>query len=229
MEASALSHNFDLSGVEIFELVAGEQDLLPDNQYTMYQPAELELSETTKAIIDKIEDLRPSRVIIDSLSEIKLLAESQFRYRRQVLALKQFFLGRNCTALFLDDQTAVLGHDDKQLESIAHGVISLEQLSPQYGAERRRIRITKLRGQKYRGGYHDFNIQTGGLQIHPRLIASEYTQKYENIILQSGIPEIDQMLGGGLEFGSSPAFDWSRRIWQNIGCYAICFGCGTTR
>ncbi|HEU5048267.1 MAG TPA: ATPase domain-containing protein [Rickettsiales bacterium] len=200
--ATAKSHGWDLSGIEIFEMIAQEADLQPENQYTMYQPSEIELSETTKAIIGRIETIKPARCVIDSLAEVKLLAQNLLRYRRQVLALKQFFIGRNCTTFFLDDKTA-LNHEDKQLESIAHGVISLEQLSPEYGSERRRLRITKLRGQKYRGGYHDFNIVRGGLAIFPRLVASEHAQAHGRTYLKSGISELDNMLGGGIEYGAS--------------------------
>ncbi|MBX7147309.1 MAG: AAA family ATPase [Alphaproteobacteria bacterium] len=200
--ATAKSHGWDLSGVEIFEMVTQENELQPENQYTMYQPSEVELSETTKIIIECIELIKPVRCVIDSLAEVKLLAQNLLRYRRQVLALKQFFLGRNCTTFFLDDKTAS-SNEDKQLESIAHGVISLEQLSPEYGAERRRLHITKLRGQKYRGGYHDFNIIKGGLSIFPRLVASEHIELHDKKQLKSGIVEFDDMLGGGIEYGAS--------------------------
>ncbi len=200
--ATARSHDWDLGGINIFELVAKESELQYENQYTMYQPSEVELSETTKAIIEQIETLKPSRCVIDSLAEVKLLAQNLLRYRRQVLALKQFFLGRNCTTLFLDDKTATR-EEDKQLESIAHGVISLDQLSPEYGSERRRLRITKLRGQKYRGGFHDFSIRKGGLAIFPRLVASEHRQSSDKKRLASGIAELDIMLGGGIELGVS--------------------------
>ncbi len=200
--ATAAAHGWDLSGIEIFELVAQEKDLEPDNQYTMYQSSEVELGETTVTIIEKIKETKPSRVIIDSLAEVKLLAQNLLRYRRQVLALKQFFLGRNCTTIFLDDKTAA-ADEDKQLESIAHGVISLEQLLPEYGAERRRLRISKLRGQKYRGGYHDFAIVKGGLAVFPRLIAAEHKRLSSSGQLKSGIVELDNMLGGGIEYGNS--------------------------
>lgn len=202
LEAVAESHGWDLSGIDIFEIIAQEQDLEPENQYTMYQPSEVELSETTKAIIEQVNKIKPSRVIIDSLSEVKLLSQSMLRYRRQVLALKQFFIGKNCTTIFLDDKTLSV-HEDKQLESIAHGVINLEQLIPEYGTERRRLRITKLRGQKYAGGYHDFIINKGGLAIFPRLIAAQYTQTHKSTLLKSGIKELDDIFGGGLEFGLS--------------------------
>jgi len=200
--ATAQSHGWSLDGIDIFELVAEESTLQPENQYMMYQPSEVEMSETTKAMIEHIEAIKPVRCVIDSLSEVKLLAQNLLRYRRQVLALKQFFIGRNCTTLFLDDKTASCD-EDKQLESIAHGVLSLEQLSPEYGAERRRLRITKLRGQRYRGGYHDFTIKTGGLAIFPRLVASEHRQAHDRTSLRSGIDELDEMLGGGIDFGAS--------------------------
>ncbi len=198
----ATSHGFDLSGIEIFELVAAEEELDPDNQYSMYQPSDVELNVTTKAILDVVQTLKPSRVVIDSLSEVKLLAQSALRFRRQVLALKQFFTGRECTVLFLDDKTSSR-EEDLQLESIAHGVINLEQLSPEYGSERRRVRITKIRGQRYRGGYHDFTIIKGGLKVFPRIVASEYSKQNKTRLLKSGIEEMDVLVGGGLESGTS--------------------------
>jgi circadian clock protein KaiC len=202
LKAVARSHGMSLAGIEIFELVAEERDLDPENQYTMFQPSEVELNVTTRKIIDEIERLKPSRVVIDSLSEIKLLAQSALRFRRQVLALKQFFVGRDCTVFFLDDKTA-RGEDDLQLESIAHGVISLEQLSPDYGSERRRLSITKLRGQRYRGGYHDFTIVPGGLNVFPRIVAGEHKQVPEATILKSGVAQMDTLLCGGLVAGTS--------------------------
>lgn len=202
IEAVADSHGITLKGIEVHELIAEEAALDPENQYTMFQPSEIELSVTTKEILETVERIRPTRVVIDSLSEIKLLAQSALRFRRQVLALKQFFAGRDCTVFVLDDKTAA-GEDDQQLESIAHGVISLEQLSPEYGAERRRLRITKLRGQRYRGGYHDFTIITGGLSVFPRIVAAEHVEPNSPGALKSGIPEMDALLGGGLPWGTS--------------------------
>ena len=202
LTAVAHSHGLSLEGIEIHEMIAGEAELDPENQFTMYQPSEMELSLTTKAILEIVDRLKPSRVVIDSLSEIKLLAQSALRFRRQVLALKQYFSGRQCTVLFLDDKTMV-GEEDLQLESIAHGVITLDQLSPEYGAERRRLRISKLRGQRYRGGFHDFTIVTGGVRVFPRIIASEHTRSSDMQQMKSGVPEIDNMLGGGIETGTS--------------------------
>ncbi len=199
--SAAASHGFSLDGVEIVELIAEDSDLDPDSQYTMYQPSEIELTVTAKAIMDAIEKVNPSRVVIDSLSEIKLIAQSALRFRRQTLALKQFFTGRDCTVFFLDDKTS--GDEDLQVESIAHGVISLEQLSPEYGAERRRLKVSKLRGQKYRGGYHDFTIVRGGLEVYPRIVAAEHFADVSPDTIKSGIGEIDALLGGGIDRGTS--------------------------
>jgi circadian clock protein KaiC len=167
----------------------------------MYHPAETELAETTKRMLDAVERVKPRRVVIDSLSELRLLAQNPLRYRRQILALKQFFAGRQCTVLLLDDRT---GDDtDLQVRSIAHGVITLEQLLPEYGAERRRMRIVKLRGKKYRGGYHDFTIVKGGLDVFPRLVAAEHHHDFEREQVASGLKELDSLLGGGLDRGTS--------------------------
>lgn len=201
LEAVARSHGWSLDGLPLVELVAQENELEPDNQYTMFHPSEMELTVTTREILARVEELKPTRVVIDSLSEVRLLAQNSLRYRRQVLALKQFFMGRKCTVLLLDDRTAE-GHD-LQLQSIAHGVIELTQLSPEYGAERRRLRISKLRGQSYRGGYHDFKIVHGGLEVYPRLIAAEHEVDDDAAQLKSGVVELDALLGGGIEFGTS--------------------------
>jgi circadian clock protein KaiC len=197
----AKSHGWSLDGVTVLELVAPESELEPDNQHAMFQPAEVELGVTTKAVLAEVERVKPRRVVIDSLSEMRLLAQSPLRYRRQVLALKQFFIGRECTVFLLDDLTSE--SEDLQLQSIAHGVLSLEQLSPEYGAERRRMRVTKLRGQKYRGGYHDFVITTGGLDVFPRLVAGEHSRGQKRGLLKSDNAGLDTLLGGGLQYGTS--------------------------
>lgn len=202
LTAVAASHGMSIKGIEIYELIAQDKDLDPDNQYVMFQPSEVELNVTTREILEAVDRIQPKRVIIDSLSEIKLLAQNALRFRRQVLSLKQFFAGRDCTVFFLDDKTAA-GEEDLQLESIAHGVISLDQLSPEYGAERRRLKITKLRGQRYRGGYHDFNIVRGGLAVFPRIIAGEHNSPREVHVLKSGVPHMDALVGGGIESGTS--------------------------
>jgi circadian clock protein KaiC len=201
LTAVAHSHGWALDGIELIELVPDEGALEPDNQYTMFQPSEVELGVTTRAILSQVERVRPARVVIDSLSELRLLAQSALRYRRQILGLKQFFIGRECTVLMADDRTS--GAQDLQLENLAHGVVSLEQLSPEYGAERRRLRVTKLRGRPYRGGYHDFTIKTGGLEVYPRLVAAEHVQVANGGQLQAGNRELDALLGGGIEYGTS--------------------------
>jgi circadian clock protein KaiC len=201
LNATARSHGWDLEGVTIFELVPPESLLDEQQQQSLLYSSDLELGETTRMIFEKFEALRPQRVVLDSLSEIRLLAQSSLRYRRQVLALKHYFAKHGATVLLLDDLTTEAL--DKTVHSVAHGVIRLEELAPEYGAERRRVRIVKYRGRKFRGGYHDFTIATGGLEVHPRLIASEHRTNFDRTALPSGIPELDAILGGGVERGSS--------------------------
>lgn len=195
------SHGWSLEGVGIRELMATEGSLHPDDQYTMFHPSEVELNETTRAILADVEQKKPTRVVFDSLSELRLLAANPLRYRRQILALKQFFSGRGCTVLLLDDLTSTDG--DLQVHSIAHGVVLLEQLNPLYGAERRRLVIAKYRGVGFRGGYHDFTIRRGGLEVYPRLIASEHAKPRVTERIESGLAELDTLLGGGIERGST--------------------------
>ncbi len=197
----AESHGWSLDPIHIIELVASDQALTPDSQYTMFHPSETELGETTKAVLDEVERVKPSRVVFDSLSELRLLAQNPLRYRRQILALKQFVAGRSCTVLFLDDLSS--NSSDLQVRSIAHGVITLEQLSPEYGSERRRLRIVKLRGRTYRGGYHDFRIVKGGLDVYPRLVAAEHHLPFKREQVFSGVKMLDDLLGGGLDRGTS--------------------------
>jgi circadian clock protein KaiC len=194
-------HGWTLEGIDIFELVPPEASLDPDQELTLFHPAEMELSETTKHILDRVVEVNPSRVVFDSLSEMRLLAQSSLRYRRQILALKNFFASRQCTVILLDDLSSHEG--DLQLHSITHGVISLEQLSLDYGAERRRLRVVKMRGMKFRGGYHDFTIETGGLAIYPRLVAAEHHKAFLGELTSTGSSELDALLGGGIERGTS--------------------------
>lgn len=201
LRAMAKSHEFDLDGVTIRELVPPEESLQAAEQYTMFHPAEVELSETTRTILQDVERLKPARLVFDSLSELRLLAGDPLRYRRQLLALKQFFRGRRCTVLLLDDLTS--SGRDLQVQSIAHGVIVLEQLLPEYGADRRRVRVLKHRGRKFRGGYHDYIIAAGGLRVFPRLIASEHRHRNDDDKFSSNVEGIDMLLGGGLEGGTS--------------------------
>jgi circadian clock protein KaiC len=204
IEKVARSHAWDLTGVEMCELVPSETNLSAASQLTVFNPSELELGETTSALIAAVDELKPKRIVVDSLSELRLVAQSTIRYRRQVLALKQFFGGRNCTVLLLDDETGE--GKDGQLESIAHGVIRLEQLANQYGAERRRLRVIKMRGVAFRGGYHDFSIRKGGLDVFPRLVAAEHQAGFEEGDLPSGNAGLDALLGGGLPLGTSTLF-----------------------
>ena len=195
----ARSHGWSLDGIRLYELAPGEEALQGD--YTLFHPSEMELSRTTQGVLDVVEEISPTRVVFDSLSEMRLLARDALRYRRQILALKQFFVGRHCTVVLLDDRTADVS--DLQLETLAHGVVDLEQLAPEYGSERRRLRIKKLRGVAYRGGFHDFKIATGGLVVYPRLIATPQAGTFAPGPVSSGIAELDELLGGGLDRGSS--------------------------
>lgn len=201
LQEVAKSHGWSLEGMHIRELVPSEAVLHPEEQYTMFHPADVELSETTRIILGDVEKIKPTRIVFDSLSELRLLAGNPLRYRRQILALKQYFAGRNCTVLLLDDLTS--SDRDLQVQSIAHGVVLLEQLNPEYGGERRRLRIVKYRGVKFRGGYHDYLIARGGLEVFPRLIAAEHRRPVEMQRLSSGLASLDHLLGGGIERGTS--------------------------
>ncbi|WIH03401.1 AAA family ATPase [Xanthomonas translucens pv. graminis] len=197
----ASRHGWSMNQVDVFELVPPETALDPQRELTVFHPAEMELTETTKLIFDKVEQLNPTRVVLDSLSELRLLAQSPLRYRRQVLALKHFFASRQCTVIMLDDLSSQ--ENDLQLHSITHGVVLLEQLAIDYGSERRRLRVIKMRGIQFRGGYHDFTIEKGGLEIYPRLIAAEYKPHHIEEVASSGNDELDRLLGGGLERGTN--------------------------
>lgn len=198
---TAGSHGWSLDGIDIFELTPPENLLDEDQQQSLLYSSDLELGETTRLILEAVERAKPSRIVIDSLSEIRLLAQGSLRYRRQVLALKHYFAKHGATVVLLDDLTAEIS--DKTVHSVAHGVVRLEELAPEYGAERRRVRITKYRGRKFRGGYHDFTIRTGGLEVFPRLVSAEHRTRFDRKPLSSGIPELDELLGGGAERGSS--------------------------
>jgi circadian clock protein KaiC len=205
LAAVAESHGWTLDGMAIHELTtSNDKAFTPDDQYTFFHPSEVELGETTKAVLAEVERVNPTRVVFDSLSEMRLLAREPLRYRRQILGLKQFFVGRRCTVLLLDDRTSHAG--DLQLQSLAHGVVALEQLAPEYGAERRRLRVVKLRGVKFQGGFHDFVIVKGGLVIFPRLVAADSRAKHESVTADTGIAEFNALLGGGLDRGTSTLF-----------------------
>ena len=196
----ASSHGWSLENIEIIEL-SPDEGAAADEMYTVFHPAELELQETMSAVLEAIERSRPSLVVLDSLSEMRLLARDPLRFRRQILALKHFFTGRSTTVLLLDDKSGAEG--DLQLHSLAHGVIVLEHVALEYGAERRRLQVTKLRGLRFWGGYHDFRIRTGGIVVYPRVAPGRTTPEAEERLLESGSAPLDHLLGGGLQEGSS--------------------------
>jgi len=195
LESAAHSHGWRLDGIDIYELVT-ELGFDSEARQSVLLPSELELGETILRVVEQVERLNPSRVVFDSLSEMRLLAEDPLRYRRQILALKQFFAQRKCTVLLLDDKSA--DHGDAQLHSIAHGVVSLSQAEQEFGIERRRLRVIKMRGLKYQGGSHDFSLLTGGLAVFPRLVAADHHREFDAAQRTTGSGELDQLLGGGL-------------------------------
>jgi circadian clock protein KaiC len=197
----ARSHGWSLDALTICELQTSEESLKADSQYTLFHPSEVELSETTKAVLDTVERVKPMRVVFDSLSEMRLLARDSLRYRRQILALKHYFTGQSCTVLLLDYSTDATG--DFQLQSLTHGVVRLEQLAPGYGKQRRRMRIQKVRGIPFHDGYHDYTIETGGLQVYPRLVAADHPWSFTPGTVKSGVPELDAVLGGSIDRGTS--------------------------
>ena len=201
LRESASSHGWPLDRVEIFELVPPEALLDEEQQQTLLYSSDLELGETTRRIFEVFDRVKPSRIVLDSLSEIRLLAQSSLRYRRQILALKHFFARQDATVLMLDDLTA--SEQDRTVHSIAHGVIRLQELAPDYGAERRRLRVLKYRGRRFRGGFHDFEIETGGVRVFPRLVSAEHGEPFERSVLGTHSEELNALLGGGVERGSS--------------------------
>lgn len=201
LRAAASAHGWDLAGLDLYELVPPESLLDEDQTQSLLYSSDLELGETTKRIFEAFERFKPDRVVLDSLSEIRLLAQSSLRYRRQVLALKHYFAKSGATVLMLDDLTTDV--NDKTVHSVAHGVVRLEELAPVYGSERRRLRVIKYRGRRFRGGYHDTTIETGGVRVYPRLVSSEHRADFARDLMTTDLPEFDQLLGGGIERGSS--------------------------
>ncbi|HVL29300.1 MAG TPA: ATPase domain-containing protein [Sphingomicrobium sp.] len=198
----AATHNWSLDGIEIFELVPPELSLDQEREQSIVYASDLELGETVQMVKMEIERVGPQRVVFDSLSEIRLLAQGALRFRRQVLALKHFLAQHGCTALFLDDLTETV--DDLSLHSLSHGVVRLEQIALNYGAERRRLRVHKMRARRFHGGYHDFIIRKGGLEIFPRLVAGDHPDSGdEDKVASSGIPALDDLVGGGIDYGTS--------------------------
>src|SRR6476619_6052039 len=202
LRETAVSHGWKFEDpVDVFELVPPESLLDDEQQQSLLYSSDLELGETTRRIFEAFEKVKPVRVVLDSLSEIRLLAQSSLRYRRQILALKHYFARSGATVVMLDDLSSEV--NDRTMHSIAHGVIRLEELSPEYGAERRRLRVLKYRGQRYRGGFHDFIIDTGGVRVFPRLVSAEHRKKFKREVLSTESAELNALLGGGVERGSS--------------------------
>lgn len=215
LRSVARSHGWSLDGISIAEMVP-EDSFAEDHEQTLLHPSEVELGETLRVIMAKVESLRPSRIIIDSLSELRLLAQTQVRYRRQILALKHFFATRRCTVLLLDDQSA--DGADQQLHSICHGVIALEQTLSGFGAQRRRLHVVKMRGVRFRGGYHDFEIEKGGLCIYPRLVAAEHGNDYDDSFRSTGSDELDVLMGGGLVPGTATLLSGPAGVGKTTAC-----------
>lgn len=201
LKAGAQSHEWSLAGIEIVELIADESEFDRESQLTMFHPSEIDLTETTRMVLEAIQRVNPRRLVFDSLSELRLLAQSSLRYRRQILAFKQFLVGRDCTVLMLDDRTAEAG--DIQLQSIAHGVISLDYRAPPYGSARREMQILKFRGSDFASGFHDFVVRKGGLTVFPRLAAGGHADSIGRQFIESRVTDLDALLGGGIERGTS--------------------------
>ncbi len=200
LRAVVESHGWSLDGIAVHEL-SNEPGFAPEAVQSILHPSEIELGETLKAVTRELLRLDPQRVVFDSLSEMRLLAQDPLRYRRQILALKHFFASRACTVLLLDDKTSDPG--DLQLHSIAHGVITLNQDVQAFGPERRSLRVVKMRGQRFRGGNHDFRLDTGRIDVYPRLVASDHHARFEHVPVSTGSPGLDAMLGGGLVPGTN--------------------------
>ncbi|KQQ87378.1 circadian clock protein KaiC [Massilia sp. Leaf139] len=199
LKAVAASHGWSLDALSLYEL-ASDMSLDIDAQQSIFHPSEVELGETTRNVMDEVDRVKPLRVVFDSLSEMRLLAQNPLRYRRQILALKQFFTTRACTVLLLDDKTS---SSDQHLHSIAHGVISLEQIAKEFGKERRRVNIVKMRGIRFRGGFHDYTLDTGGITMYPRLVAAEHMLDFTPTLRSTGSSGFDKLLGGGLVSGTN--------------------------
>lgn len=212
----ARSHGWSLDGITIYELAADGTGDGGGEEYTIFHPAEVELRQTLDAVFEIVERVKPTRVVVDSLSELRLLARDPLRFRRQILAIKQFFAGRECTVLLLDDKSAPSG--DMQLHSLAHGVILLEHLAMEYGAERRRLQVTKLRGVHFRGGYHDFRIRAGGIEVFQRIRTAAETPPKQGGLLLSENAELDRLLGGGLLRGTSTLITGAAGTGKSVMC-----------
>jgi circadian clock protein KaiC len=221
------SHGWSLDGIHLYELSSAEQTLRLDDENTLYATADVDLKETVRVLLEEVERVKPQRVVFDSLSEVRLLAQTPIRYRRQLLSLKQHFAGRECTVLLLDDRSG--SPADLQVESLAHGVVMLEQLPMEYGRDRRRLRVAKLRGSPFRSGYHDYVVVTGGLVVYPRLVAAEHRTELLTEPLPSGIAALDALLGGGVDRSTAtlligPAGTGKSAIATQFACAAAARG-----
>lgn len=215
LEQVASSHGWTLDGIEIFELASERPDEAAEG-YTLFHPAEVELQQTMDAVLTRIEEINPVRVVFDSLSEMRLLAREPLRFRRQILAMKQFFGSREGTVLLLDDKTSPA--DDLQLHSLAHGVVVLEHVTLEYGSERRRLQVTKVRGAQFRGGFHDFRISTGGLQVFPRILHDVPRENFTGSTIASGSNRLDTLLGGGITAGTSLLITGAAGTGKSVLC-----------
>lgn len=204
LEAVARSHGWELNGIHFFELASVQEAVQDETNNTFFHPSEVELDRTVQRLLVEVERVAPRRLVFDSLSEMRMLAETPLRFRRQILRLKQYFIGRQCTVLLLDDRSA--GASDLQIESIAHGVLDLQRLSPAYGVSRRQVNIRKIRGVKFREGHHDLVLNTGGMTIFPRLVAAEHHVDFDRQPFSSGVDGLDALLGGGVDRGTSNMF-----------------------
>jgi circadian clock protein KaiC len=201
LEGVAESHGWSLAELPIYEMAPLQDEIDPEAQYTIFHPSDVELSDTISSVLKQVDSISPHRVVFDSLSELRMLAREPLRYRRQILALKRYFAGRKCTVLLLDDRTAE--GDDLQLQSIAHGVLMMQSLERDFGIKRRRLEVRKLRGSRFREGFHDYNIETGRVVVYPRLIAAEHKPGFVREFVSSGVKALDDLLGGGLHTGTS--------------------------
>jgi circadian clock protein KaiC len=199
----ARSHGWSLDGIGILELSNFAQQLTAEAESTLFDPADIELHDVTKIIFEEVERTKPTRVVFDSVSELRLLSQSSLRYRRQILSIKQFLAARECTTLLLDDLTSADSRDDRQLESVCHGVIVLRREEIAYGAERRHISVSKIRGCSYLGGPHDYVIETGGVTVFPRIVPKEQHRNFVREPVSCGVEGMDILLGGGMDRGTS--------------------------
>jgi len=201
LEGVAASHGWSLDPITLYDVQGDEQHLNVEEEYTAFHPSEIELGSTVNALLEQVERVKPRRAVIDSLSEMRLLARDPLRYRRQILALKHYFISRGCTLLLLDEPAGKMG--EHQFQTLAHGVIMLERFAPEYGRSRRRLQIVKLRGVDFDGGYHDFKMRRGGLTVYPRLVAADSSKPFKDETLSSGVSELDALLGGGPTRGTA--------------------------